>query len=193
MGEKNYFMSHLQSAEIPPCAADPLCRCFLSVLLFSVNTLTYLPLSLWAANMLLIYLSLLKRKCYKRNAGGSDNEFHCFLYHPFWDRKSLAGVFLKQWCFWSCTILDVQISKTEIKHQHINLWLVLILLVVVFWFFLSCAFLNNHSVLGFCLTEHSAWRQESSDFGTSVIRDMGSVIQIMVVWSVLVESDRPSS
>lgn len=31
--EKNFFMSHPPCAEVPLCVADPLCRCFLSLLL----------------------------------------------------------------------------------------------------------------------------------------------------------------
>lgn len=64
----NHFMSHLLCAEIPPCAVDPLYRCFLSVLLFSPTPLVdSRPPS---SPSISIGISLCVCCCSGRNAGG---------------------------------------------------------------------------------------------------------------------------
>lgn len=86
-------MSHSPCAEIPLCVADPLCRCFPSLLLFSLCTLRSLPLSLWAASILVIFINGVFFLYNRRNTGGSDKDLQCFLYQPFsptWYRKLLS-------------------------------------------------------------------------------------------------------
>lgn len=62
------FMSHPLCAEIPPCAVDPVCRCFLSVLLFSPTPLVdSRPPS---SPSISIGISFCVRCCPGRNTGG---------------------------------------------------------------------------------------------------------------------------
>lgn len=113
---KKDFMSHPPCAEIPLCAADPLCRCFLSLLLlFSFSTLGSIQLSLWPANILVIFFFCLFFK------GTQVFLFQSFpnlysqtwlvrqAFSPNWYRKllsqTLTGNFLKFKRHFYCIIL----------------------------------------------------------------------------------------
>lgn len=65
---ENDFMSHPLCAEIPPCAVEPLYRCFLSVLLFSPTPLV--DSGPPSSPSISIGISLCVCCCSGRNAGG---------------------------------------------------------------------------------------------------------------------------